>query len=147
MAIVEYGPGAAFPGVIGRTADESTPAWPAPVRAREGAPNVLFIVLDDTGYGQLGCYGGLSATPNLDALAARGTRFTSAYTACPICVPARAAFAVGRYVHDTGLAIPLVLLLFGGTRAMAPIDQLVGTLNRRSTLQRSESGTRSRLSQ
>jgi len=41
-------------------------------------------------------------TPNLDALAARGTRFASAYTTCPICVPARAAFAVGRYVHDIG---------------------------------------------
>ena len=41
-------------------------------------------------------------TPNLDALAASGTRFTSAYTACPICVPARAAFAVGRYVHEIG---------------------------------------------
>jgi choline-sulfatase len=42
------------------------------------------------------------STPNLDALAARGTRFTSAYTTCPICVPARAAFAVGRYVHEIG---------------------------------------------
>jgi len=42
------------------------------------------------------------ATPSLDALAARGTRFTVAYTASPICVPARAAFAVGRYVHDIG---------------------------------------------
>ncbi len=40
-------------------------------------------------------------TPNLDALAARGTRFTSAYTNCPICVPARASFATGRYVHET----------------------------------------------
>jgi choline-sulfatase len=44
----------------------------------------------------------LHRTPNLDALAARGTRFASAYTACPICVPARASFAVGRYVHDIG---------------------------------------------
>ena len=51
MAVSEYESGAAFPGVIGRTADESTPAWPAPVRAREGAPNVVFIVLDDTGSG------------------------------------------------------------------------------------------------
>jgi choline-sulfatase len=42
------------------------------------------------------------ATPNLDALAASGTRFTSAYTACPICVLARAAFAVGRYNHEIG---------------------------------------------
>ena len=41
-------------------------------------------------------------TPNLDALAARGTRFTSAYTTCPICVPARAAFAAGRYVNEIG---------------------------------------------
>jgi choline-sulfatase len=42
------------------------------------------------------------ATPNLDALAARGTRFASAYTTCPICVPARAGFAVGRNVHEIG---------------------------------------------
>ena len=55
MAITEYQPGTAFPGVIARTADESTPAWPAPKRAAEDAPNVVFIVLDDTGYGHLGC--------------------------------------------------------------------------------------------
>ena len=42
---------------MGRTIGESSPAWPAPVRAKPGAPNVLFIVLDDTGFGQLGCYG------------------------------------------------------------------------------------------
>ena len=51
----------------------------------------------------LGCYGHPQVrTPNLDALAARGTRFTNAYTNCPICVPARAAFATGRYVHQIG---------------------------------------------
>ena len=71
MPLNEYPSGAAFPGVIGRTADESTPAWPAPVRAPKGTPNVLFIVLDDTGFGQLGCYGSPIATPNLDRLAAR----------------------------------------------------------------------------
>ena len=69
MPIVEYESGAAFPGVIGRTAEESSPAWPAPVRAAGGAPNVLFIVLDDTGFGQLGCYGSPIATPNLDGIA------------------------------------------------------------------------------
>jgi arylsulfatase len=53
----EYPPGTAFPGRMGRTIGESSPAWPAPVRAKPGAPNVLFIVIDDTGYGQLGCYG------------------------------------------------------------------------------------------
>src|SRR6266516_3829005 len=77
MAIVEYEAGAAFPGVIGRTTDESRPAWPAPVRAREGAPNVLFIVLDDTGFGQLGCYGSPIQTPSFDALAANGLRYST----------------------------------------------------------------------
>lgn len=57
MALREYKPGTTFPGVIGRTADESIPAWPKPTRARKGAPNVLFIVLDDTGFGHLGCFG------------------------------------------------------------------------------------------
>jgi len=46
--LVEYKPGTTFPGVIGRTVDEASPAWPAPLRAKEGAPNVLFI-LDVTG--------------------------------------------------------------------------------------------------
>ncbi len=56
MALNEYKPGTPFSGVIGRTADDSSPAWPAQLRAKKGAPNVLFIVLDDTGFGQLGCY-------------------------------------------------------------------------------------------
>lgn len=51
----------------------------------------------------MGCAGHpLAKTPNLDSLAARGTRFVDAYTTCPICVPARASFATGRYVHDIG---------------------------------------------
>jgi arylsulfatase len=80
MALKEYKPGAAFNGVIGRTFDVSEPAWPEPLRAKEGAPNVLFIVQDDTGFGQLGCYGSPIATPNLDALAAAGLLFVS-----PVC--------------------------------------------------------------
>jgi hypothetical protein len=72
MGLTEYEPGTAFPGVIGRTTNESSPAWPRPLRAKPGSPNVLIIVLDDTGYGQLGCYGSPIATPNFDALAAGG---------------------------------------------------------------------------
>ena len=71
MAIIEYKPGSTFPGVIARTVDQSSPAWLRPLRAREGAANVLFIVLDDLGYGQLGCYGAPIHTPNLDALGCR----------------------------------------------------------------------------
>jgi len=61
MPLVEYKPGTKFPGVIGRTIDQSSPAWPQPERAKQGAANVLFIVLDDLGFGQLGCYGARNA--------------------------------------------------------------------------------------
>jgi choline-sulfatase len=65
--------------------------------------NLLIIMSDEHNPKYLGAAGHpYIATPNLDALAGRGTRFTSAYTTCPICVPARAAFAAGRYVHDIG---------------------------------------------
>jgi choline-sulfatase len=65
--------------------------------------NLVVIMSDEHNPKFLGAAGHpFIVTPNLDALAARGTRFTAAYTACPICVPARAAFAVGRYVHDIG---------------------------------------------
>ncbi|NIP85092.1 MAG: hypothetical protein GTO03_05845, partial [Planctomycetales bacterium] len=57
--LVEYKPGTTFPGVIGRTVAESSPAWPEPVRAVEGAPNIIFFILDDVGYGQMSAFGGL----------------------------------------------------------------------------------------
>ena len=63
--------------------------------------NTIFILSDEHNKRVTGCYGhAMIQTPNLDKLAARGTRFTSAYTNCPICVPARASFATGRYVHE-----------------------------------------------
>ena len=62
--------------------------------------NLIVILSDEHNKRVTGCYGHpLIKTPNLDKLAARGTRFTSAYTNCPICVPARASFATGQYVH------------------------------------------------
>jgi choline-sulfatase len=63
--------------------------------------NLLVIMSDEHSRRVLGCYGNrLIKTPNLDALAARGTRFTDAYCNSPICVPSRASFATGRYVHQ-----------------------------------------------
>lgn len=65
--------------------------------------NLLILMSDEHSRKALGCYGDrIVQTPHLDALAARGTRFTDAYTTCPICVPARAAFATGKYVHQIG---------------------------------------------
>ena len=63
--------------------------------------NMLFIMSDEHSRRVLGCYGhDMIRTPNLDRLAARGVRFTDAYCNSPICVPSRASFATGRYVHQ-----------------------------------------------
>ncbi len=71
--------------------------------------NVLLIMADELSTWGLGCYPGSAGTrpnpvhtPNIDALAARGQRFTSAYTPSPICVPTRACIATGRYLHEIG---------------------------------------------
>ena len=63
--------------------------------------NLLVILSDEHQSRAMGCAGHpFVQTPNLDRLAARGTRFTNAYTPSPICVPARASFATGLYVHQ-----------------------------------------------
>ena len=103
MALEEYEPGAAFPGVIGRATDESSPAWPRPLRARAGSPNVLFIVLDDTGFGQLGCYGSLIATPHLGALASEGLPYNNMHTTA-LCSPSRSCIITGRNHHANATA-------------------------------------------
>lgn len=65
--------------------------------------NLLIIMVDEMAAQVVGCYGHhLARTPNIDRLASRGVRFTNAYASSPICVPARAAFATGRYPHQTG---------------------------------------------
>ncbi|MBU7575603.1 MAG: sulfatase-like hydrolase/transferase [Hydrogenophaga sp.] len=65
--------------------------------------NLLVIMSDEHSPKALGCYGSeIVKTPNLDGLAARGTRFSSAYCASPVCIPARASFAVGKYIHQIG---------------------------------------------
>lgn len=67
------------------------------------AQNVLVIMSDEHNPKVLGCAGHpVIHSPNLDALAARGTRFTAAYTTSPVCIPARAGFACGKYIHQIG---------------------------------------------
>lgn len=66
-------------------------------------PNIVLIVADDLGYGDLGCWnGGLSQTPALDALASEGVSLAQHYSASPVCAPARASLLTGRYPHRTG---------------------------------------------
>lgn len=67
-------------------------------------PNIVFIYADDLGYGDLSCYGAKNIfTPNLDALAAGGVKFTSFYSASPVCSPSRAALLTGRYPIRQGI--------------------------------------------
>jgi arylsulfatase len=103
MALKEYKPGTTFTGRVERTVGESEPAWPAPLRAKEGAPNVLFIVLDDTGFGQLGCYGSPINTPNINRLAEKGLRYTNMHTTA-LCSPTRSCILTGRNHHSNAMA-------------------------------------------
>lgn len=65
-------------------------------------PNIIFIMADDLGYGDLGCYGQrLIRTPNIDRLAAEGVRFTQAYAGAPVCAPSRAVLMTGLHNGHT----------------------------------------------
>src|SRR4051794_25161174 len=98
-----YAGGQSFPGGGGRTTMGSSPAWPTPAKAREGAPNVLVFVLDDVGFGQLSSFGGLVETPVIDRVAANGLRYTNMHTTA-LCSPSRGCILTGRNHHSIGLA-------------------------------------------
>jgi len=67
-------------------------------------PNIVFILVDDLGWSDLGCYGNpFHETPNIDRLAREGMRFTDAYAACPVCSPTRASILCGQYPARLGL--------------------------------------------
>jgi arylsulfatase A-like enzyme len=87
---------------IGHTTEESTPYWPQPASAPPGAPNVIYIVFDDMGFADLGCYGSEIATPHIDAMAAGGLRYTNFHTTA-LCSPTRAALLTGRNHHSVGM--------------------------------------------
>lgn len=91
-----------FQGVINRYIEDSTPHFTKPKRPPAGAPNVVYIVLDDTGYSHLGCFGSDISTPNIDSLAADGLRYTNFHTTA-ICSPTRACLLTGRNHHSVGM--------------------------------------------
>lgn len=103
-----------------------------------GLPNIVLIVADDLGYGDLGCYGGGPvSTPHLDALADRGTRLTGFNACSSLCSPSRAGLLTGRYPIRTHITMPLyptgspqdLFLQAGGTRRYGvkgiPDDELL----------------------
>lgn len=94
-----------FRGVVNLDIRDSVPDW-APYqqpKAPPGAPNVLFIVLDDVGFGGLSCYGGMIDTPNIDRIAANGLRYTQWHTTA-LCSPTRSCLLTGRNHTMNGMA-------------------------------------------
>jgi arylsulfatase A-like enzyme len=94
-----------FRGVVNLDIRDSTPDW-APFSqpvAPPGTPNVVYVVLDDVGFGALGCYGGLIDTPNIDRVAANGLRYTQWHTTA-LCSPSRSCLMTGRNHTTNGMA-------------------------------------------
>jgi arylsulfatase A-like enzyme len=90
-----------FRGTVAETREKSVPAFPAPVRAPKGAPNVVLILLDDVGFAASATFGGPASTPQLDRLAAGGLRYNRFHTTA-ICSPTRASLLTGRNHHQSG---------------------------------------------
>ena len=87
-------------------------------RVRAGRPNVVILLADDLGYGDLGCYGHPTIrTPNLDRMAGEGMKLTQFYAAAPVCTPSRAALLTGRLPVRTGLTSVLFPFSKGGLPA------------------------------
>jgi arylsulfatase A-like enzyme len=91
-----------FGGRVGRTIAGSEHEHTSPPIAPAGAPNVIVILVDDLGYSDLGCFGSEIATPHIDALAARGVRYTN-FHVTPMCSPTRAALLTGLNSHLAGV--------------------------------------------
>lgn len=120
-----------FGGQIGRSYHDSTPWWPESTRAPAGAPNIVFIVLDDVGFAHLGCYGSNISTPNMDRLAAGGLRYTNFHTTA-MCSPTRASLLSGRQHHAAGVgAVAEFAVGFPGyqgalTKRAATLAEMIG---------------------
>lgn len=77
--------------------------WATHAHAANKRPNIVFFLVDDMGWTDLGCYGSkLYETPNVDRLASNGIRFTNAYAACPVCSPTRHSILSGKYPARSG---------------------------------------------
>jgi arylsulfatase A-like enzyme len=111
-----------YQGTIGRTLAESKEWWPEPVKAPAGAPNVVWILLDDVGFGATASFGGIIDTPTFDALAANGLRYTNFHTTA-ICAPTRSALLTGRNsasVHESGFSHTVMSAGFPGWDGRVP---------------------------
>ncbi len=117
---MHYRDGETFPGEIRETFRDSIQAWPMSPRPPVDSPNIVFVVLDDVGFAQVGCFGSDIATPNLDQLSERGLRYRSFHTTA-MCSPTRAAALTGRNPHTCGMGgITDLAMGFPGYNARIP---------------------------
>ena len=93
-----------FGGVINERATESTPWWPPRVVPPKGAPNILLIMTDDSGFGAPSTFGGVVPTPAMDRIAKAGLRYTN-FHSTSLCSPSRAALITGRNHHVAGFGV------------------------------------------
>ena len=109
-----------FGGKIARSYAESEEWWAPEIRPPDGAPNVIIFLLDDTGFAQIGSFGGLIATPTIDRLAKNGVRYNNFHTTA-LCSPSRATLMAGRNPHAIGLGShALTAMGFPGYNAIVP---------------------------
>jgi arylsulfatase A-like enzyme len=112
-----------YKGKIGKTINESQEWWPEKKQAPKGAPNVIWFLIDDAGFGAASAFGGLAQTPTLDSLANNGLRYTNFHTTA-ICSPSRAAFLTGRNAHSVHMGLfPVTATGFPGYDAIMPGDK------------------------
>ena len=111
-----------YQGIVGRTLADSKEWWPEPVTTPTDTPNMIWILLDDVGFGATNTFGGLIQTPTFDALAANGLRYTNFHTTA-ICAPTRSALLTGRNsasVHVSGFSHTMMSAGFPGWDGRIP---------------------------
>ncbi len=112
--------GQEFKGKIAESYEDSEEWWPKKKRPPAGAPNVVIFLLDDVGFAQVGSFGGLIETPNIDRLADNGLRYNNFHTTA-LCSPSRATLMAGRNPHKIGLGShALTAMGFPGYNAIVP---------------------------
>ncbi|MBD2752547.1 arylsulfatase [Spirosoma validum] len=119
----QYAPTPAYKGTLGKTVEATKQWWPEPKKAPQGAPNVVWILLDDVGFGAVSSFGGLIQTPHIDELAYKGLRYTNFHTTA-ICAPTRAALLTGRNQHSAHMGLfPETAIGTPGYDAQIPFEK------------------------
>ena len=100
---------------------------------KEARPNIIFILADDLGWGDLSCYGRPDyRTPNIDLLALQGTKFTDAYSASAVCTPTRCAYITGRYPARFKIGLEEPLIVTNSKVGLEPNQQTIASLLKQS---------------